>query len=188
MHVKHANYGSDIVVDPIASWPSVLLVRQGHPLRALPKQIEPKHIEKVMSYPLVRWYMPDMDELEMSKRSVEFKKILDSVDVALETSHLFSAIEVVKRTNCILFGAPFVTRHPQLGIGLAQITLPEDENSRINYVMATHKRVETSAPHQWVREKILNILSHIDDEEESGDPYKDYKVGRQRVFNRSNKK
>lgn len=188
VHVKHANYGSDIVVDPIASWPSVLLVRQGHPLRALPKQIEPKHIEKVMSYPLVRWYMPDMDELEMSKRSVEFKKILDSVDVALETSHLFSAIEVVKRTNCILFGAPFVTRHPQLGIGLAQITLPEDENSRINYVMATHKRVETSAPHQWVREKILNILSHIDDEEESGDPYKDYKVGRQRVFNRSNKK
>ena len=188
VHIKHTNYGTDIVVDPIASWPSVLLVRQGHPLRALPKQLELKHIEKLMSYPLVRWYMPDMDELELSNRSPEFKKIADSVDVALETSHLFSAIEVVKRTNCILFGAPFITRHPQLGIGLAQITLPEDEKSRINYVMATHKRVQSSAPHQWVREKILSILSHIDDEEESGDPYKDYKVGRQRVFNRGSKK
>ena len=187
VNVKHANYGHDIVVDPVASWPPVLLVRQGHPLRALPKRLEPKHFEKMLTFPLVRWYMPDMDELELY-RSVNFKRMTESVEVALETSHLFSAIEVVKRTNCVLLGAPFITRHPQLGMGLATIPLPYDEKSLIHYVMTTHKRVQSSAPHQWVRQKILNILSHIDDEEESGDPYKDYKMGRQRVFNRPEKK
>jgi DNA-binding transcriptional LysR family regulator len=153
----------------------------------LPKKLEPKHFEKMMSYPLVRWYLPDMDESEM-RRSPEFRRIVDAVDVALETSHLFSAIEVVKRTNCILMGAPFITRHPQLGIGLATVPLPHDEKSMIHYVMATHKRVESSAPHQWVREKILEIISHLDDEEESGDPYQDYKLGRPKVFNRGGKK
>jgi DNA-binding transcriptional LysR family regulator len=187
VHIKHTNYSADFIVDQIASWPPVLMVRQGHPLRALPKKLEPKHFEKMMSYPLVRWYMPDMDESEM-RRSPEFRRIAEAVDVALETSHLFSAIEVVKRTNCILMGAPFITRHPQLGVGLATVSLPHDEKSMIHYVMATHKRVESSAPHQWVREKILEIISHLDDEEESGDPYQDYKLGRPKVFNRGSKK
>jgi len=131
--------------------------------------------------------LPDLDEVEL-RRSPEFKRISESLEVALETSHLFSAIEVVKRTNCVLFGAPFITRHPQLGVGLATIALPYDERYMVRYVMVTHKRVESSLLHQWVREKLLDIITHIEDEEESGDPYQDYKLGRTRVFNRSGKK
>ena len=187
VQIKHTNYASDFNVDPIASWPPVLMVRQGHPLRSLPKKLDMKHIEKIMSFPQVRTYLPDLDEVEL-RRSPEFKRISESLEVALETSHLFSAIEVVKRTNCVLFGAPFITRHPQLGVGLATIALPYDERYMVRYVMVTHKRVESSLLHQWVREKLLDIITHIEDEEESGDPYQDYKLGRTRVFNRSGKK
>jgi len=187
VQVRHASYPADVIVDPIASWPPVLMVRQGHPLRTLPKRIEPKHFEKITSYPQVRWYLPDMDELER-QRNPEFKRMADSLEVALETSHLFSAVEVVKRTNCVLFGPPYITRHPALGMGLATIALPHDERFMVHYVMVFHKRVESSAPHQWVRGKILDIVSHLEDEEESGDPYQDYKVGRTKVFNRSGRK
>ena len=187
VHIKHTDYPADFVIDPIASWPPFIIVRQGHPLRALPKKLEAKHFTEILSYPMVRWYTPDMEESELYKSS-EFRRLTESLNVALETSHLFSAIEVVKRTNCILTAPPYIARHPQLGVGLATIALPYDEKSMVHYVMATHRRVESSVPHQWVREKILNILSHIDDEQESGDPYQDYKIGRTKVFNRSSRK
>ena len=187
IHIKYSNYPVDVTVDSIASWYPYLLLRQGHPLRALPKKLEPKHYEEILSYPLVRWYTPDMEESELFGNP-GFRRMAESINVALETSHLFSAIEVVKCTNCVLAGPPFITRHPQLGIGLATIPLSQDEQAIIHYMMATHKRVESSAPHQWVRQKILHIISHIDDEKESGDPYQDYKLGRTRVFNRGSRK
>ena len=186
IHIKHASYSGDITVDHVASWPPVLMLRQGHPLRALPKQLKPEHFQKIISYPIVRLYLPDMEELEL-QQSDEFKQLSRSLNVALETSHLFSAIEVVKCTNCILMGPPFITRHPQLGMGLATIHIPAGERL-IEFVMATHNRVTSSAPHQWVRQKILDILSQLDEEEESGDPYKDYSIGRQKVLNRGFKR
>lgn len=183
IHIKHASYPSDIKIDDVSSWPPVLMVRQGHPLRALPKKLEAEHFKQIIAYPMVRLYLPDMEELEF-QQSDEFRQISNRFNVALETSHLFSAIEVVKRTNCIFVGPPFIARHPQLGVGLATINISSDENSLIHFVMALHNRVSTSAPHQWVRQKILDILNNIDEVKESGDPYQDYRLGRQQVFNR----
>ena len=38
VHIKHKEYAPDFNLDVVASWPPVLMVRQGHPLRALPKK------------------------------------------------------------------------------------------------------------------------------------------------------
>jgi hypothetical protein len=48
--------------------------------------------------------------------------------------------------------------------------------------MAMHRRTESSMVHQWLRKKIIDIVRRFDKKVESGDPYRDYKVGQQMPF------
>jgi DNA-binding transcriptional LysR family regulator len=179
MQVKHANYSNDFSVSPISRLPPVCLVRQSHPLRTLHEQPE---LDEIFSYPMVVLYVPDLQELEMVQRGRDLRSQNTAVNIVFETSHMFTAIEVVKRTNCVLIGPPFITRHPQLGVGVASIPLPVKEDGYINYVMTMHRRTDSSAIHQWMREKIHRILKRFEKKEDSGDPYRDYKVGQHSPF------
>lgn len=184
IHVKHARYSSDFSVDLITSMPPVLLLRKGHPLRVSGRELKTlddlRHV--VRTYPQVGWYVPDMQELHFVKVFEEFND-RDSRpgrppgEVVFETSHMFSAIEVIKRTNCVLFGPPLITRHPLLGVGVASMRLPVREEFYFHHVLVTHNRLESSPVHQWLRQKILDIVQRAENEKESGDPYSDYKVG-----------
>jgi DNA-binding transcriptional LysR family regulator len=188
VHVKYPHYGSDFTVDPIASMPPVLLVRQAHPLRISKRELKTVDDLRnvVENYPQVGWYVPDMEELDFVQRGVEqsdgARQVRFRGEIVFETSHMFSAIEVIKRTNCVLFGPPLITRHPLLGVGVASMRLPVREKNFFNYVLITHKRLEASPVHQWLRQKILDIVHKAESEKESGDPYSDYTVGREIGF------
>ncbi|MGQ9425059.1 LysR family transcriptional regulator [Gilvimarinus sp. F26214L] len=188
IHVKHASYGSDFTVDPVASMPPVLLVRQGHPLRISKRELKTLDDLRyvVDNYPQVGWYVPDMEELDFVQRGLDQqgggRRTRMPGEVVFETSHMFSAIEVIKRTNCVLFGPPLITRHPLLGVGVTSMRLPVREEYYFHYVLAMHKRLEASPVHQWLREKMLAIVHRAESEKESGDPYADYKVGREIGF------
>lgn len=185
IHVRHARYSNEYTLDPVASLPPVLLVRQGHPLRALRKELKTTRdwLHAARHYPRVGLYVPDLEQVEFGPReSSGTQAPAEGTEVVFETSHMFTAIEVVKRTNCMLLGPPFITRHPALGVGVASIRLPVKPKNYIHYVLVTHKRVESSTPHQWLREKILNLVQRLDEQRESGDPYSDYRVDRQMGF------
>lgn len=188
IHIRHSKYGSDFTVDPIASMPPVLLVRQAHPLRVSRRELKtPDDLRHVIeTYPQVGWYVPDMEELDFLQRGLERDRTGGQTrlpgEIVFETSHMFSAIEVIKRTNCVLFGPPLITRHPLLGVGVASMRLPVREEYYFQYVLAIHKRLETSPVHQWLRQKILAIVHRAESEKESGDPYSDYRVGREIGF------
>lgn len=191
IHVKHAHYGGEFEVDTIASLPPVLLVRQGHPLRRWKKEISSlEDLRYVVSnYPQVGLYVPDLDEVDTGQQlPSEIRAARSEVEVVFETSHMFSAIEVVRRTNCVLFGPPFITRHPALGTGVTSLKIQYGEGRTIEYVMAMHKRVAASAPHVWLRKKILELVKKLEKREQSGDPYSDYRVDRQLGFYSRNRK
>jgi len=157
VHMKHKKYSTEFILDPIASLQRVLLVRKGHPLCALTSSEET--VKQLSSYQLVRWYVSDVNELETGSLIPENQAKINFGEVAFETSHLFSAIEVVKMTNCMLFGPQFITRHPQLSDGLAAISLEIDNESEpIDYILAMHRRAENSPIHQSVRTKIIDIM------------------------------
>lgn len=177
IHVKHLHYGNEFNIDLVSSLPPVLLVRQSHPLRASKQEL---NFEEMLSYPQVRLYIPDLDESEIVRQGNDVRQ--GEERAVFETSHMFTAIEVVKRTNCILFGPPFISRHPQLGVGVVSIPLPVQEENYIHYILATHRRTDSSIVHQWLRKKMIDIVKKSDKKEESGDPYRDYNVNQQSPF------
>lgn len=173
IHIRYAQYGADFTLDPVGSLPPIMLVRQAHPLRAQRRAVR---FEDALKYPQVRLYMPDIDEVVGGRPEPNTTAGGREVEVVFETSHMFTAIEVVKRTNCILFGPPFISRHPQLGVGVVSIPIPMSKENYIHYVMVSHRRVESSPMHQWLRQKILDIAHRDESKTESGDPYSDYRA------------
>lgn len=184
IHGRHSRYGADFTLDPIASLPPVLLVRQAHPIRTEKKEsLDWQDLKQIIeTYPQVWLYVPDLDELDMGPFEDINRETIGSGDVVFETSHMFSAIEVVKRTNCVMFGPPFITRHPALGTGVASIRLPVEEENYIHYVLATHRRVAGSQVHQWLRQKIINIVRRVDRQSQSENPYRIYRTDQQIGF------
>jgi|TARA_B100000315_G_scaffold251774_1_gene287196 DNA-binding transcriptional LysR family regulator len=172
VHIKHKHYGTDFILEPVTSLRRVLLVRKGHPLCDLSSSKEA--IKQLSSFQLVRWYVSDLNELEAGALIPENKGNIKLGEVVFETSHLFSAIEVVKRTNCLLFGPQFITRHPQLSEGLADIPLKSNKGEIIHYMLAMHRRVEGSPMHQSIRSKIIEIIAELNKKEVSGNPYSGY--------------
>ncbi len=179
IHMKFAHYTKDFILDEVGRLPPVLLMRKDHPLR----RIHNPTIEQTFSYPRVRLYIPDLEELEVRQTGPLYNASPSMTgDIVFETSHMFSAIEVVKRTNCVLVGPPFITQHPQLGTGLVGVPVAMDVADYLHYVMVSHQRTENSLPHRWLREKIVAIAHRESGTKESGNPYADYRVAQHMTF------
>ena len=171
LHIERQHYGPDYKVESLGSMPPTLLARQGHPLRD-----EPLSWESIVKYPQVSLYIPDVEELEFMRQDNIFSEYGSAVEEVFETSHLFTALEVVRRTNSLMPGPPFLASHPQLSAGIMAFPLQLGEmgDLSINCLLVSHRRTDSSLPHQWLREKIIGIIESYKEEQESGDPYRDY--------------
>lgn len=161
IHARYAAYDDEVIVDPLVKWPPILVVRKGHPLTLLPAPLQGEHLELIRAYPRVILCMQDIEWFG-SRWGAEFKKNIASMKIAVETSNMISALEIVKRTDCVMYSSPSVCHYPPLGTDLEAVEIPYADWQVGEYVMAMHKRVETSAPHQWLRRKILDVAKAIE--------------------------
>lgn len=172
LHIERHHYSSDYNVTPLGSTPPAILARQGHPLR-----LQPLSLEAFSKYPHVTFFVDDANELELVHKENQFTHFADLAHEVFETSHLLTALEVVRRTDCLMAGPPFLASHPQLSAGIMALPLSDEipMNFSINYMLVTHKRTDGSLPHQWLRGRMLDILRSYRETGDSGDPYQDYR-------------
>lgn len=170
IHIERQHYGPDYQVTSLGRMPPTLLARQGHPLRK-----QELTWENIARYPQVSFYVPDVEELEFMRQENAFQQFDALMEDVFETSHLFTALEVVRRTDCLMPGPPFLASHPQLSAGIMAFPMDaEGVEFSINYMLCSHRRTESSLPHQWLRQKIIDIVEGYKEAQESGDPYRDY--------------
>ncbi len=173
LHMAHSSYGADFNVTPLGGLPPVLLARQGHPLR------HQKEItwDDIISYPHVSLYTPDIEELEFIRQSND--EIIEQgrkFERVFETSYLFTAFEVLRLTDSLMLGPPFLVHYSEFGDRVIALSLPKSSHVEVNYMLVTHRRTDHSKPHQWLRGKILHIVRQFQNapEQESPDPYSAY--------------
>lgn len=154
IHIEQASYSDDYLLERLSSNAPVILVREGHPLcKGLVTR------QRLASYPLIRLYIPDMDQVEIARSSDAFNAIRNPQQGSLETSHLLTALEVLRSTDYFMAGPATILRNPRAASGIVGLALPEGDHYTVDYMLVAHRRILNSPLHQWFRQQILDTLA-----------------------------
>ncbi len=172
VHMQRNHYGDEFTVHSLGSMPPILLARQGHPLTN-----EDITWQCLVDWPHVSLFVPDLEELAFMRQQTSFARYESQIKEVFETSHLFTAFEVVRRTDCLMAAPPLLVSHPQLRSGIRLLPFPEGSEININYMLVAHQRTANSAAHSWLQGKIMQIVDKFKNQRETGNPYEDYRSG-----------
>ena len=155
IHIRRSHYPSEFTVETLGSSPPAILVRDQHPLT----QGEITW-ERLASYPLISLYISELDKSELAQTSDTYLRARDPEQAAFETSHLLTALEVLRSTDYFLRGPEFVTRNRAATEGIVALPLPAGSEYSMDYVMVRHARTGNSALHDWLWREILSVIQH----------------------------
>jgi DNA-binding transcriptional LysR family regulator len=156
IHLQHAHYDDDYDIVCLTQTKLVALVQCDHPLVG-----EIAEWEKLVAYPFIDFYIPNLDEIASFQRKALPGQGLAELEFTFDTDHLMTALEVVRHTNSILMVPSFITCNPLVRFSIAVLPLPE-EGFTLDYVLMSHRRIAGSAPHQWLRHKIEAVVNNLE--------------------------
>jgi DNA-binding transcriptional LysR family regulator len=159
VHIRHTHYGDDFSCHPMGGSPPVILAREAHPLTG-----ETPTWEKITRYPIMRLYMADQDELEFLNNDRSMSRRFDTtleLTGGFETSHLLTAIEVLRFTDYLMPAPPFLLGNPTAAYKIQALPLPAEIDYQINYVLVRHRRTDNSAVHQWLWQQFVAVREEL---------------------------
>ena len=139
---------------PLGSSPLAIFVRRGHPLigKVLTRTI-------LADYPAISLYVSDRGDTELP--------VLPESDSpasrhgVLETSHLLTALEVLRETDYTLICPAYLARNDGATRDLVALPLPPDEAQSVVYALVCHERTRRSPIHQWLWNEILDTVRNM---------------------------
>lgn len=156
IHIAQPHYSDDFRVHPMGGSPPAIMVRQGHPLT----QGELTW-ERLASYPVIRLYVSDLDQAELVRNSETFNRVRHPYQGSLETSHLMTALEVLRNTDYFLPGPDYMLRNEAASRGIVALPIPEGANYQVGYTLVMHQRCANSPVHEWLWQQILATLADL---------------------------
>jgi DNA-binding transcriptional LysR family regulator len=156
IHIAQAHYPTDFRVTLLGSARPSILVREGHPLGD--GEIT---WERLAQYPVIRAYIPDLEQLELAQSSEAFLRVRDPHQGSLETSHLMTALEVLRGTDYFLPGPAYILQNTAATGGIVALPSPADSDYQVNYMLVAHHRTSHSAVHNWLWQQILDTVTEM---------------------------
>ncbi|MCZ6828971.1 MAG: LysR family transcriptional regulator [Gammaproteobacteria bacterium] len=157
IHIRHRGYTDDFIYHSLGSNPPVILVREAHPLSG-----QAMTWEEISQYPIIRLYISDLEELEIFHSEANFGRLRNDHSAgSFETSHLLTALEVLRNTDFLMPGPPFVLRNPTVGYKIQALPFPEEVSYQVEYMLVRHRRTEKSPVHNWLWEQILEVITDL---------------------------
>ncbi len=153
IHIRHRGYKQDFIHTSVGSSPPVILAREGHPLL-----VEGVTWESIGRYPFISLYISDLEELEIFHSEKAFGRVRQHASGSFETSHLLTALEVLRHTDFLMPGPPFVLQNPTVGYKIQALPFPEEVSYEVEYRLVRHRRTEKSALHNWLWQEILDVI------------------------------
>lgn len=156
IQVEQQHYPADIDYITVGFAPPVLIARKDHPL--VGKELT---WDLIGRYPQVQLFIPDLLEAQFVAQSDSaFIQYETQVSPQFETEHLFTALQLVKRTDYLLPGPPIFIEETDMSRDIVALSLPGDEQLQLKYVLAFHERTANSKPHQFLKKVLLEAVEH----------------------------
>jgi DNA-binding transcriptional LysR family regulator len=162
IHIRHSHYGDEFQCQTLGGNAPVILAREAHPLTG-----QELDWEKFLQYPLIRLYISDQEELEVFQRQQLLAEHIESQRKhtgGFETSHLLTALEVLRQTDFLMPAPPFLLGNPTVSYKIQALNMPRDLDYRIEYMLVRHRRTEHSPLHNWLWQQLLEVMAEMRDQ------------------------
>lgn len=156
IQMAHAHYGNEFRVQQLGGSPPALLMRDSHPLSR--GKISWRRLS---GFPLIRLYIADQEQTEIHHILNRSGRLLDSPLGSWETSHLLTALEILRSTDYVMPGPAFIMQNTATAAGICAHAIPDGANYTINYALVTHNRTLNSALHNWLWEQITCTIRQL---------------------------
>lgn len=156
IHMQHQRYPEEFTPKPLFSSSLGLMVRSGHPLLA-----DSSATIQLEQLKFVRLILPDENELKFLANIDDRKRGIAEANTVFETSHVASAVEVIRRTDCVLPIPAVLALENRITQGTTWLRYNPFGDITINYALVTHVRTRNSLLHQWVGREIQKLTADI---------------------------
>ena len=131
--------------------PLAVFVRRGHPLVR-----QSLTLQALSRFPYINLYVSDREDLDLPVLPGD-EKLTDSPG-SLETSHLLTAIEILRETDYTLVAPAYLGGNDGITREVVALPLPEDAAQSLDYSLVGHERTMNSPIHLWLWGEITETV------------------------------
>jgi DNA-binding transcriptional LysR family regulator len=154
IQIERPAYGPEYRIQPLGSSPLAIFVRRDHPLVDTGLSTE-----TLLNYPTINLYISDRENLESTIQD-RYRQVFGTAGM-VETSHLLTALEILRETNYTLLCPAYLTRNDAATRDVVALPLPPEEATVIDYVLVAHERTQRSPLHQWLWNEIIDTVRNM---------------------------
>lgn len=134
----------------------VILARSAHPLRKK-RWVR----DDLLRYPRIALRVPDMERFMMFQTRAGQPPLTRQWPAACETDNLIVALSTLSQTDCLLPAGGLLNRLASPEMNFEPLASTYTPPFRLEYCLVTHRRVQQSAPHAWLRETIRQLFQSL---------------------------
>ena len=149
LNLEFSELAADFESQVLYSDAPVILARSAHPLRK--KQWTR---DDLLRYPRIALRVADMDKFILFQPRAGQPALSQLWPAAYETDDLTVALAAVSRTDCLLLAGGVLNGLATRETSFRPLKSAYTPPFRLAYCLVNHRRVEKSAPHQWLKRAI----------------------------------
>ena len=148
------DYPGPIHVESLGGAESHCVMRSDHPL-AKKKMLTQQDF---LLFPHVRLYVSKITKQDVGLIDERLAEMGKKRRVILESPHLTACLDTLRVTDALLVTTEYVAAYPLAGDIVSKSLPSELETPGLELGIFYHRRVSVSAPHQWLKTLMLDIM------------------------------
>ena len=153
LNLEFSELAADYESEVLYSDAPVILARTAHPLR---KRQWTR--DDLLRYPRIALRVPDMDKFTMFQPRAGQPPLSQLWPAAYETDDLMVALATLSRTDCLLLAGGVLNGLATREVNFKPLKSTYTPPFRLAYCLVNHRRVQKSAPHQWLKRTIGQLF------------------------------
>ncbi len=133
-----------------------ILARAAHPLRK-----KPWTRDDLLRYPRIALRVPDADKFMIFKPRAGRPPLSQLWPAAYETDDLTVALATLSRTDCLLLAGGLLNRLATRELNFKPLESTVAPPFKLAYCLVSHRRVQKSAVHQWLKRTIGEMFQAL---------------------------
>lgn len=156
LNLQFSELSADFESEVMYTDAPAILARANHPLHK--KQWTRDDLSR---YPRIALRVPDMDKFALFQPRAGQPPLSQLWPAAYETDNLTVALTTVSRTDCLLLAGGLLNGLATRDLKFKPLHSTYTPPFKLAYCLVSHRRVQKSAPHQWLKRMIAQLFQAL---------------------------